>query len=192
MATGIFEEDVTHFDDRNAGDSKVYVKFYIKPFHLEEESAQEGRPIYKDREYIEIRTPGQQTNIIQRPVNEMDRRRFPKQYRMFKEGNEEQVVGTPLTEVPWLTRSQVEELSYLRIRTLEALADLDDGVCNKHAGLYGLKNKAKAAVEKAAGQAPILDLQRQIDELKNLADTQAQTIREQSEVIGRLRATAKE
>lgn len=183
-----YADDLNHFESRTAGDSNVYVKFYMHPRHDEDASAREGRPIYKEVEYIEIRTPGQQSNIVKRPVSDMDRARFRQHYRMFKEGSEEQLVGTPLTEVPWLTRSQVEELAYERIRTLEALANVSDSACNRMAGLYTLKQRAQKVVEQAANQAPILDLQKQIDELKNLVETQQSTIKDQSDVIAGLRS----
>ncbi len=183
-----YEENPADFESREAADRSVYVKFYITPVHDEAASAAEGRPMYRDREYVEIRTPGQQNNVIQRPVTDMDRQRFRQAYRKFKEGEEEQVIGTPLSEVPWITRSQVEELAHIRVRTLEHLAALDDSVCSRFAGLYSLKQKAQKAMEKAISDAPISALQAQIDELKNLAETQAQTIKDQSEIIASMKA----
>ena len=123
--------DVEHFEHRNAGDKQVYVRFYIKPVEDAAATAEQGRPIYKDREYVEIRSPGNATNVVVRPVTDMDRQRFAGAYGLFKKGETEQVIGTPLTETPWLTRSQVEELAYLRIRTLEQLAGVGDDVCTR-------------------------------------------------------------
>lgn len=171
------------FESRTAADKSVYIKFYIRPVQDEAESDKAGRAIFRDVEYIEIRTPGQQTNVIQRPVNSMDRERFRTQYRMFKEGQTEQTVGTPLEECAWITRSQVEELSYMRVRTLEALADLNDQVCGSHPGLYKLKQKAAAVLASAAGAAPITAMQSQIDDMKEqLAAAQA-TIKQQADLL---------
>lgn len=178
--------DPRDFESRDAADKSVYVKFYMHPVRDDGKSEAEGRPIYNDREYLEIRTPGQQNNIIRRPVCDMDRQRFRKAYAMFKEGNEEQMIGTPLTEVGWLTRSQVEELAYVRIRTLEHLAAVGDDVCARMAGLLKLKQHAQKIIEETKGQAPIIELQKQMDELKNLVETQAATIRDQSQIIQRL------
>lgn len=182
--TADFDPEV--FESRDAGDKTVYVKFYIRPVQDDAESAKAGRPIYKDREYVEIRTPGDQNNVIQRPVSDMDRQRFRGAYKAFKDGNEEQIIGTPLTEVPWITRSQVEELVHLRIRTLEHLAAVNDGLSAKIPGLYQLKDKAKAALATAEGQAPITELQKQLDEMRNHMESQQKTIAEQSEIIRKL------
>lgn len=178
--------NVEDFEHRNAADKQVYVKFYTRPVPDEAKTAEEGRPMYKDREYIEIRTPGNQNNIIQRPVSELDRQRFRQAYMAFKAGESEQVIGTPLTEVPWITRSQVEELSHMRIRTLEHLAGLNDEVCSRHAGLYKLKQRAALAIEEAGKTAPIAKMQKENEELSNrLAALQA-TVDEQSAIIKNL------
>lgn len=174
------------FETREAADKNVYVKFYIKPVQNEAKSAEEGRPIFDDREYIEIRTPGQQNNVVQRPVSDMDRKRFHRAYQLFKAGEVEQVVGTPLMEMPWITRSQVEELVHLRIRTVEALAELGDDVCSRFAGLYKLKQTAQRYVQHAKNNAPLIKFQEQLDELKNQCETYQRTIEEQSQIIQKL------
>jgi len=182
--------NVEDFEHRNAADKNVYVKFYVRPVQDESKTAEEGRPIYKDREYVEIRTPGNQNNVIQRPVSELDRQRFRQAYMAFKAGETEQVVGTPLTEVPWITRSQVEELSHLRIRTLEHLAGLNDEVCTRVSGLYKLKQRAGLALEQAAATAPISALQKENEEMANRLEAMEATIKEQSQLIKNLTAAS--
>ena len=181
--------DVSDFNSREAGDKSVYVKFYIRPVINDTESDAAGRPIYHDKEYIEIRTPGNTTNVIQRPVTDMDKKRFQAAYREFKAGAEEQTGGgTPLTEAPWITRSQVEELSYLRIRTLEQLSQVGDDVCTRIPGLHKLKERAKAMVAHAEKQAPFLVIQRDNEEMRNRMEAMEKTIAEQAELIKSLKA----
>mgnify|MGYP000081173716 CR=1 FL=1 len=175
--------DPRDFESREAADKSVYVKFYTKPVQDEAESVKEGRPIYKEREYVEIRTPGQQNNVIQRPVTDMDRQRFRLAYRQFKEGIEDQLVGTPLTEVGWMTRSQVEELHHMRVRTVEHLAELNDSVCGAHAGLYKLKQKAQQVIEEGKKNAPFAVLQEQHERAMAEMEALRQTVAEQSEII---------
>lgn len=182
--------NVEDFDSREAGDKTVYVKFYVKPVRDEDASVAEGRPIYKDKEYIEIRVPGNQTNVVQRPVSDMDRRRFRTAYEKFKEGETEQTIGTPLTEVGWITRSQVEELSYLRIRTLEHLAEVGDDVCSRMPGMYKLKQRAQQAVAKSEKDAPFLAIQQKNEEMANRMAAMEQTIAEQSAIIQKLNAAS--
>jgi len=180
--------DVEDFEHRNAGDKSVYVKFYVRPFLDEAESAKEGRPIYKDRDYVEIRTPGNQTNIVQRPVTDMDKQRFRASYAAFKAGDTGQVIGTPLAETPWITRSQVEELAYLRIRTLEQLANVGDDVCTRIPGLFKLKQRAQAAIERAEKSAPFIAMQKENDDLRNKLTALEHALADQAETLKRLEA----
>lgn len=189
----MFNDDlnVRDFESREAADKSVFVKFYTKPVQNEAKSATEGRPIFDEKEYVEIRTPGDQNNVIQRPVCDMDRQRFGSAYRQFKAGIQDQLVGTPLSEMPWLTRAQAEELSYLRVRTVEALAELNDGVCGRHAGLYKLKQTAQAYLKRAGDQAPFAEMQKQMDEMREKLEAAEATIADQSRIIKNLKADNK-
>jgi hypothetical protein len=186
-----FESNMEDFEDGSKQDSKTYVKFYIRPVHDEEKSAEEGRPIYHDCEYIEIRTPGNETNIVRRPVSEIEKRRFAAQYRAFKAGETEQNTGTPLSEVPWITRSQVEELSYLRISTIEILAEVNDDVCTRIPGLFKLKQRAQLYVTQAKENAPNLRLQKENEDMKIRMDNLEHTVTEQAALISTLKAQTK-
>jgi hypothetical protein len=146
---GYQDADVRIFDNRFKMDAGIYARFYFQPEINEAKSAEAHRPVYEEKEYIEIVAPGNGNNIIRRRASDIDRSRFKAQYRQFKEGASEQLIGTPISEVPWLNRSQVEELNYLHIRTVEALAAIVDSECAKQVGLYDLKRRAKEYLEKA-------------------------------------------
>jgi len=179
--------DVEDFKSREAGDKSVYVKFYVRPKLDEAASDEAGRPIYKDVDYVEIRVPGNQTNIIQRPVTDMDKKRFAPAYREFKSGETEQNIGTPLVEAPWITRSQVEELSYLRIRSLEQLANVNDDVCTRIPGLFKLKQRAQNMVDKAEKSAPFIKMQAEYETLKDKLAAMENTIAEQTALIANMK-----
>ena len=132
--------NVKDFDSRNSGN--VYPIFYMTPKKDEAASVDAGRPIFKDVEYVKIIVPGGSTSVVDKPVRDDDRNRFRAAYEKFKAGDSEQIVGTPLKEIPWLTRSQIEELAYLKVRTLENLAELNDNVCTSTPGMFDIKAKA--------------------------------------------------
>lgn len=162
--------NVDDFNGRFSGDRSVMARFYTMPVPDRKATAEAGRPMFRDVEFVEIVAAGNANNIVQRRVTNEDRQRFARQYEMFRQGSDEQLVGTPLSEVAWLTRSQVEELAYLRVRTLEALASLDDSACSKHAGLYDLKKKAGAAIQQSEGMAPITKLQEENEKLGKMVE----------------------
>ena len=129
--------------NRFAGDDKLYVRFYMKPRINIDKSTAANRPIYEDTEYVEIMSPGEKNSIIQRPAWEQDYQRFAKHYALFKQGQKEQEVGTPLKLAPFLTESQVEELSFFKIRTIEHLANMSDPVMQNFMGAREYQQKAQ-------------------------------------------------
>ena len=152
-------------------------------------SEQEGRPIYEDREFVRIFVPGDTNTVLERQVTEHDKDRFAQQYAIFKRtgSGDEQVIGTPLSQLPWLTPSQIKQMQALNIRTVEHLAGLSD-TSIQALGMGGreLKAKAQAYLDTAADGAEaakyaaqneqmkseIEDLKAQIKELAALADNQ--------------------
>lgn len=168
------EADFDHrvFENRATGDDKLFVQFYIAPFRDDDATVAEGRPIFKDMEFVRIQQPGNLLSRIERPVRETDKARFPRQYAAFKAGAAEQSQGTPLAEWPLITRSQAEELKYFKIFTVDQLASLDDNSAQKMMGGQSLKTKAKDWLDRAAGNKITNELreqntrlQQQIDEL---------------------------
>lgn len=184
---GTADFDVQDFNNREAADKTVFCHFYIKPKENEAKSIEAGRPIFEDREYVKIRTPGNQTNEIDRPVTDMDRKRFSAAYKAFKEGDSEQLIGTPLVEAPWITRSQVEELSYLRIRTIEQLAAVGDDVCTRISGLFKLKQRAQQMAAKAEHDAPFIKIQAERDQMKSEMAAMKEAMAEQAAIIADLK-----
>lgn len=167
--TAEFSSDAFEKQNDNQG---VYARFYLDAVKNEAKSAEEGRPIFEDKEFVEIIAAGNSTNIVVKPVRMNEIRRFPKEYAKFKDGERDQLVGTPLNEVPWMTKSMVEELNYLKVRTLEHLAVLNDDICGRYAGLYEAKRKAGIWIQAAKEAQPFTKLEeeniRQREEIDGL------------------------
>jgi hypothetical protein len=126
-------------------DAKLFVEFYMHYQKDDGASEKAGRPIFIDLEFIRITTPGDRNNILERPLTEIDRRRFAQRYAAWKAtGEATSDVGTKLDEWPLITRSQVEELRYFQIRTVEHLAGVGDQVLQRIPGLVGLRDRASA------------------------------------------------
>lgn len=156
--------------NRFADDAKLHVRFYSKPRLNTDKSAQENRAIYEDTDYVEIMIPGDKHNIIQRPVWEQDIQRFPIHYEKYKK-NQEQVVGTPLSAVPFLTQAQVEEFAFFHIRTVEHLAGAPDAVIGRFMGGNGFKAQAKAWLDKStSGETLLAKINEKDDEIRALQE----------------------
>jgi hypothetical protein len=174
MARAEYEYDPKTFEDRYGEDAKVWVKFYLNLVEDQAKSAEAGRPVFTEKEYVEIRSPGNETNIINRPVSDIDRNRFPRHYKMFKEGITDTIIGTPLSEMLWIKRTTAEELKHLKIITVEHLASVTDEVCGRMTGLYDLKAKANAYLENVS-KPDVQSLMQRIADLEaKLADVEAE------------------
>jgi hypothetical protein len=146
--------DMAMNNGRFHGDESLLVRFFKYPRHSQTRSELEGRPIYLDTDYIEIMQPGNKDSIIKRPATDMDKRRFPEHYRKYQaREDQEEIEGTLLEDWPAVTRSQVEELKYLNIRTVEQLATAADVNIQNLMGVGVLKNKAAKYLETAKDEA---------------------------------------
>lgn len=141
-------------------DSRLAVRFYVRPVKNEYESNAQGRPIFTDVDYIEIMVPGDSNTTIDQPVRDDHKARFPLQWAHFqnKHGSDTREVGTPLSEWPQLTASQVEELRALKFYTVDSIANASDQNIQKIsmvAGMsgYAFREKAKQFLQVASGVA---------------------------------------
>jgi hypothetical protein len=163
-----FESTTVKADDpRFAEDNKLYIEFYRSPFLQSGKSQQEGRAIYEERDCIRIHVPGDKLTVIERPLDEIDRVRFADRYAKWRAGQEEAVVGTPLAALPGMNPAKVEEYKFYKIVTVEQLAGAPDVIGQKFMGFQSDKQRAKAFLEVAAGNAPIEKLQNEIDAERN-------------------------
>jgi hypothetical protein len=163
--SAVADFDVADFDPKN-NDKGIYARFYLEAVQDSAASIEAGRPVFKDVEYVEIIAPGNANTIVVRPARQTDIQRFRNSYKAFKEGMSDVLDGTPLSEIPWLTRSQVQELAVMKIRTAEQLADLADSACVNAAGMFTLKRKAQAWIERANEAAPFTKLAAENEELR--------------------------
>lgn len=173
--------DAHHFthSGRDEADKTLLVKFFMKPRQDKAASEREGRPIFRDVEYVDIKIPGNRNSGACRPATEMDRARFPDHYKAFKERISQEVnEGTPLAEWPLISRSMAEELSFFHVKTVEQLATMSDAQASKFMGLAGVRQRAKLWLESVEKEKPLWEMDQkmraqkaEIQELKNsLAD----------------------
>jgi hypothetical protein len=163
------KEPVMEQDARYAMDSKLYVNFYMRPVLQPTASDQANRPIFADVEHIRIMVPGDKLSIVDRIASSDDKARFAEHYAKFAAGQSDQVVGTRLEMVPWMTRSKVEEYKYFGILTVEQLAAAGDNVGQKFMGFQQDKSRAQAFLDAANGtDARVKELEEQVKRL--LAD----------------------
>jgi len=186
-------------DIRNA-DSQLAVRFYKRPVEIKDETIAQGRPIFKEMDFITIMTPGDQLNIIDTIAEDRHKRRFPLHWADYqnKTGNHEGFTGTPLSEWPLLTMGQAEELKGIKFYTVEAVANCGDQQLQRIgmiAGMspYAFRDKAKAFLSVANQTADISKREEEVAQLREenakiKAETDAKLAEMQSQMTALLAA----
>lgn len=164
FAEADYEMTAGAFATEDEADKRLMVQFNHHPHLDQDASAKEGRPIYKDRVYVMIIVPGDKDSIVHRPAYEADFRRFPRQYAAFKNKDQQAVEGTPLRLVPWLTASQIKELAYFNVITVEQLADVSDNLAPNFHGLQKFKRMASDMLKAAKEAAPLTEMRSQLEQ----------------------------
>lgn len=180
-------------------DARLRVQFYIRPIQNKAESLRLGRPVFEDRECIRIFTPGDRDNIIDRPIWDdaniprSDTVRFKAQYEAWKAGkNQDDVVGTPLSQWTAVTPAQVETLSYFKIRSVEQLAGVSDGNLQKLGpGFLELRQAARDYLAMAADNAHVTKMRAELTERDNRLEVLERQMKELAEENKKLRRPTK-
>lgn len=159
-------------------DLSLGVEFFVKAVENPRKSAEAGRPIFDDKEYVRIRFPADNKRELVAPAHEVHyvphlRRqttyaeRFGPVYQKFKDDGSHFVQGTPLTEAPFLTESRRSELRALNVMTVEQLANLPEPA-RKRIGMGSMElvEKARAYLATASESAEVGELRRELAELR--------------------------
>jgi hypothetical protein len=193
MELATFEGDQHEFTRARAGDEKLAVRFFAKATQDGEQTALQGRPIFKEVDYIQIVLPGDRTNTVVRPVSAVDAERFRLQFEHWKRTKEEQMLqGTPLEAWGIMNLAQIEEYRYFGVRTIDQMAELRDDVCQKIMGATPLKQRAIAFLAMAKDKAPLQAVQaelvkrdEQIESLTKAVEAQAAELKAMRENGGK-------
>lgn len=137
-------------------DSLLHVRFYERALANNFQSEKQGRPIFDTVVFIEIHTPGNQLNIIDRPKIKQDEFRFLQQWQHYVATHSDDPAkqGTPLSQWPLLDVAKVEMLRAMKFFTVEQIAYASDEQINHLGMLAGMsplsfRDRAKAYLEVA-------------------------------------------
>ena len=160
--------------DENNADSRLQVRFYKRPVQQEAETQAAGRPIYKEFDFVHICVAGDTLTEIDTYVLNNHKTRFPIQWANYQNRigkDDQEIVGTPVSEWPLVSKSQAEELRAMKFYTVESIAGASDQQLQRMgmaAGQspYSFRDKAKSFLNLAATSAETDKRTQEIDELK--------------------------
>jgi len=152
------------------GEPGVHAEFYLQPVLHGARSHAEGRQVFVDKTFIRIRVVGQR-DVMERQADDNDRARFPAEWAAWENKQTAPRVGTPVTEWPALSPSQVRNLEALNIFTVEDMASTSDMALQKLGmGARELQEKAKRFL---AGNSRANELDAQVQTQQKTIDAQA-------------------
>jgi len=181
--------------DEQGADSRLQVRFYKRPVQQEQESIEAGRPIFKEFDFVHICVAGDTLTEIDTYALASHRQRFPIQWANYMNrvgANDKEVVGTPVSEWPLVSKSQAEELRAMKFHTVEAIAGASDQQLQRMgmaAGMspYAFRDKAKAFLNLATNAAETDKRESQINALKEeLAKKEQETAKMKAETDQKL------
>jgi hypothetical protein len=181
-------------DESNA-DSRLQVRFYKRPVQQEQESLAAGRPIFKEFDFVHICVAGDSLTEIDTYALASHKQRFPIQWANYQNrlgADDQEVVGTPVSEWPIVSKSQAEELRALKFHTVEAVAGASDAQLQRMgmaAGMspYAFRDKAKAFLNLATNAAETDKRESEINSLKEeLAKKDLETVKMKAETDAKL------
>lgn len=149
-------------------DERLTVEFYTHKL-----------PPYEGKPFVRIVIPGDQTNVIDQPVREDHKRKYPRQWLYFQMQSQEGALppGTPLAD--WhkdrpieFNEHQLAEMQVLKFQVVEQIAQASDRQLERVGmGGIGLREKARAYLahkNKSSSANEITSLKEEIEQLKAL------------------------
>src|SRR5215471_10353134 len=132
------------------GDDRLIVGFYWKSILNQFKSRESGKPVYEDHQFVKIQHPGETQNIVDRPVRDDDKLRWPRQWAAFQGGKHQVPEGIPITLLFTDRPSISDTLRGYNIHTVEQLANLSgQGILTVGMGAQEWVNAAKKYLEHA-------------------------------------------
>lgn len=168
---------------RMGSDAQLAVMFYKRAVPNEARSKEIGTPIYEQQDYVKIYQPGER-DVVDRPVNELDKRRFAQRWMEYQQGKEQAVEGSPLEHLFPGNPEIVATLRAMRIQTIQQLAACSDSAIGNLQFGGELRTKAQRFLEGAEKGKGFHALEKQV------AD-QAATIKQLTEQVQSLMAARK-
>jgi hypothetical protein len=164
---------------RYGNDRNLVVMFYMKSVHNPLKSMQAGVRYHDDVPYVRIHHPGERDQVIDRPVNDADKQRWPKQWMQFKNGREQVCDGTPIDMLFPSWPSIADNLRSYGVHTVEQCADMSSHAMDSIGmGAQDYQTRAKEYLEAARSgadyhkyQDEVATLKRENDRLKRDVET---------------------
>lgn len=155
--------DKTYGQVRFGDDSQLVVLFYTRSVFNAALSQAKGARQYENQTWVKMHPPGEKLNIIDRPVQEGDKVRFPQHWNMFLQNKQQIPDGTPIDLLFPNNPATADNLRAFGIHTIQQCAKISaHAVDSIGMGATDWKNMAIKYLENATSGAAFLQLQAEV------------------------------
>ncbi len=170
------------------GDKGMVCLFYTRPVHNPAKSRESGRQVFEDQAYVRIAPPGERFNIVDRPVREDDKRRFPLQWHQFTQNKQQIPDGTPVEQLYPEHPAIAATLRANAVHTIEQCAALSGPAIDSIGmGAQQYANDAKKYIELANKGVSATQMRVALEERDREINTMKRQLQEQAAIIDQLR-----
>jgi len=172
-----------------ATDKNQLAIFYNDKVIDPQKSSEVGRPYYKEQVMVRIAPPGERLNIVIRPAEQRDTRRWPTQWNQFVQNKKQTPDGTPIDLLYPNTPSIGATLRASGVYTIEQCAELS-GHAIDSVGMGAQKwvNAAARYLEVASRGVKASQLQKELDERDGQIRVLNQQVQDLTSTVNRLMA----
>jgi hypothetical protein len=131
------KQGVTIFDDHpdNLGQDMRFARFYTRAVEDTEQSQLQGRPVYRNEAFVEIRVRDDPFMVSHVPASEEFRRTWPREWDLYQRAATISAEGCPLEMWPFLRPADISGLKLRGLMTVEQIAALQGDLPDELADL---------------------------------------------------------
>jgi hypothetical protein len=163
---------IVQFGNPNAAVVVFYKRSIVNPIRSE----REGVRRYDDVDYVRVQHPGEKEQVVDRPVNNADKQRWPLQWKAYSENREQTPIGIPIDLLFPSHPAIADNLRACNVQTIEQLAALSSsGMDSVGMGAQDYVNYAKQYLDTAHRGVGFHQMQAELkkrdDEIRSLSNT---------------------
>ena len=186
--TGISWQGDVGVVEYGGGDKGMVCLFYTRPVHSPAKSRESGRQIFEDQVYVRIHPPGERYNIVDRPLQETDKRRWPVQWHQFSQNRQQVPAGTPIEQLYPESPAIAATLRANAVHTIEQCAQLSGPAIDSIGmGAQQYSNDAKRYLEVSNKGVSATQMRSELEKRDREITTLQRQLQEQAKIIDQLR-----
>jgi hypothetical protein len=157
------------------GDDTAIPRFYIRSVLNKARTREDGVQRYMNKPFVEIIIPGDQKNIVDCPVQDSHKERWPREWAEFRARGENRPQGIQIEAWGELDPALRDELKYQKFLTVEQIASASDLSLQKiHGGIDIRKAAQRYLKPRPENERALLDenekLRHEVENLKAKMD----------------------